>query len=206
MSFTTYSGFVNEILSWSDVSLTTAQVTSLIGIAERDVNEVLRVRTMETALATTANTAGAAAMPADYLELKQAYIDSSPVIRPLKRTTADAIYNKYPDRTATSLSESLVASEGNNFIFGPAAQVGDVMRGIYYARPISMADGTTTQPTFSVYPQVYLFAALSRLEPFIGRDPRIQTWESYYTRALGEANGQNAREMASGGALQAQVT
>ena len=206
MPFTSYSGFVNEILSWSDVSLTTAQVTSIIGVAERDVNEVLRVRTMETALATTANTAGAAALPADYVELKQAYINSSPVIRPLKRATADEIYHKYPDRTADSLAEVLVAREGSNFIFGPCAQVGDVMTGIYYARPISMADNTTITSTFSSYPQVYLFAALSRLEPFIGRDPRIQTWESYYNRALSEANGQDARELASGGALGAVVT
>lgn len=206
MPFTTYSAYVNEILSWSDVSLTTAQVTSLIGVSERQVNEVLRVRTMETALSQTANTAGQAALPADYVELKQAYIEDSPTIRPLKRATADEVYHKYPDRTAAALSECLIAREGSNFIFGPAAQAGDVVKGIYYARPISMADGTTTQPTFSSYPQVYLYAALSNLEPFIGRDPRIQVWQSYYNSALQMANGEDAKEFASGGALQAVVT
>lgn len=205
MSFTTYSGYVNEILSWPDVSLTTAQVTSLIGVSERQVNSVLRVRTMETALAVTANTAGAAALPADYVELRNAYIDGTPT-RPLRRATADEIYTKYPDRTPQALAESLIAREGSNFIFGPAADAGDVVKGIYYARPISMADGTTTQPTFSSYPQVYLYAALSNLEPFIGRDPRIQTWQAYYNNALQMANGEDAKEMASGGALQAQVT
>jgi len=205
MSFTTYSGYVNEILSWSDTDLTTAQVTSLIGVSERQVNEVLRVRSMETALNQTLVTAGTAAIPADYVELKSAYINDTPS-RPLRRSTADVIYAKYPDRTPVAEAESLIAREGSNFIFGPPGQAGDVLNGIYYARPISMADGTTTQPTFSIYPQVYLYAALSNLEPFIGRDPRIQTWESYYNRALQQANGEDAREAASGGALQATVT
>lgn len=206
MPFTTYGGYVNELLAWPDVSLTTAQVTSLIGVSERQVNSVLRVRTMETALASTANTAGAAALPADYVELKSAYIDDSPAIRPLKRATADEIYHKYPDRTARSLSECLIARDGSNFIFGPAAAAGDVVKGIYYARPISMADNTTTTPTFSVYPQVYLYAALANLEPYIGRDPRIQVWASYFTNALNAANGEDARELGSGGALAAVVT
>lgn len=205
MAFTTYSGYVNEILSWADVTLTTAQVTSLIGVSERQVNEVLRVRPMETALNVTLVTAGTAAIPADYVELKNAYVDGTPT-RPLKRATADEVYHKYPDRTALALQECLIAREGSSFIFGPAGQAGDVVKGIYYARPPSMADTTTVQPTFSVYPQVYLYAALSNLEPFIGRDPRIQTWESYYNRALQMANGEDAREQASGGALQAIVT
>ena len=206
MPFTTYSGYVNELLAWPDVSLTTAQVTSLIGVSERQVNNVLRVRPMETALASTVVTAGTAALPADYVELKSAYIDSSPVIRPLKRATADEIYHKYPDRTADSLAECLIAREGSSFIFGPAAAAGDVVKGIYYARPISMADNTTTTPTFSVYPQVYLYAALANLEPYIGRDPRIQTWQAFFKQALDFANGEDARELGSGGALQAVVT
>ncbi len=205
MPFTTYSGYVNELLAWPDVSLTTAQVTSLIGISERQVNSKLRVRPMETALASTVATAGTAALPADYVELKNAYIDGTPT-RPLKRATADEIYTKYPDRTPLSLNEVLIAREGNSFIFGPAGQVGDVVKGIYYARPISMADNTTTTPTFSVYPQVYLYAALANLEPYIGRDPRIQVWATYFNQALETANGEDAREMASGGALQARVT
>lgn len=205
MPFTSYSGFVNEILSWADVSLTTAQVTSLIGVSERQVNEVLRVRQMEAALASTANTAGAAALPADYVELKSAYINASP-IRPLKRATSDEIYHAYPDRTPQAEAECLIAREGSSFIFGPSAQVGDIVQGIYYARPISMADNTTITTTFSSYPQVYLYAALSNLEPFIGRDPRIQTWASFFQNALNMANGEDARELASGTALQARVT
>lgn len=207
MPFTSYSGYVNEILSWAQPSstMTTAQVTSLIGVSERQVNQKLRVRPMETALAATVVTAGTAAVPADYMELKYAYIAGTPT-RPLKRSTPDAIYAKYPDRTPLALQESLVAREGSSFIFGPAGQSGDVMTGIYYANPISMADNTTVTQTFSLYPQVYLYAALSNLEPFIGRDPRIQVWANYYLKALEDANGQDARESASGGSLQAQVT
>lgn len=206
MSFTTYSGYVNELLAWPDVSLTTAQVTSLIGVSERQVNNVLRVRPMETALNATVVTAGTAALPADYVELKHAYINASPKIRPLKRATADEIYHAYPDRTADAEAECLIAREGSDFIFGPAAGTGDVVKGIYYARPISMADNTTTTPTFSLYPQVYLYAALANLEPYIGRDPRIQTWQSFFKQALDLANGEDARELGSGGAMQAVVT
>lgn len=207
MSFSTYSGYVNELLGFLQVSnadITTAQATSLIAVSENDVNLLLRVREMETAYSATISN-GNAAIPSGYLELKFAYIEGTPT-RPLTKTTPDVVYHKFPDRTNTTpTAETLVAENGNNFIFGPMGSNGDVMKGTYYAKPPSMADTQTTQPTFSAYPQVYLWGALSKAEPYIGRDPRIQTWESFFAKSLEIANGQQGRAYASGGALVAQL-
>ena len=208
MPFTTYSGYVNEVLGFLQVTnadITTAQATSLIGVTERDVNQVLRVREMETAFSLNIASGGTAALPADYLELKNAYIDGTP-IRRLQRASVDVIYEKFPDRTnAGTREERLIAREGNNFIFGPMGATDDVVKGIYYARPISMADGTTIQPAFSSYPQVYLWSALSKSEPYIWRDPRIATWERFFQQSLEIANGLKDREQLSGGALVEQL-
>lgn len=205
MAFTSYGGFVNEILSWTDnPNITTAQATSLIAVSENVVNQLLRVREMESNLSINVASGGTAAIPADYIELKDAYIGGTPRL-PLRRTTVDIIYDKYPDRSLIS-DPKYIAREGGNFIFGPNSTAGNVVSGIYYAKPISMASGQTVQSTFSSYPQVYLFAALSHAEPFIGRDPRIQTWEAFFKRALDQANGTVEKEAVSGGALQAVLT
>lgn len=210
MSFTTYSGFVNEVkafMDWSDA--TTSQIDSLIRMAEPMINSMLRVREMEATLVATVNSSGEAAVPSDYLEMKNAYIDGSR-IKVLERSTVDYIFHAFPERTEHDSNQvrPKFARNGASFIFGPAQGDGDVLKGVYYKKPATtfMADSQTVHAAFLAYAQVYLFGVCANAEPYIGRDERIPTWKSAYDNALGIANGDTRREAASGGALTAGVS
>jgi len=198
MSFTDLAAFRLTITTHLDVGsqIADSKLDDMIKIAENKVTKNLRVREMETALAATINSSGNAAVPTDYLEAKNAYINSTPV-RKLERKTVEWIYDNFPTRTAGV--ERYFAREGSNFIFGEAGSEGRVMKGIYYAKPTAMA--STINAVFSSYPEVYLFAALSECEPFIGRDARTQLWEAKYQQVVDNANSQDRDEGFSGSTL-----
>ncbi len=201
MAFTDdYSAFRAAISTWIDVSdMTITQVNDLIKVGEIKVNKKLRTRVMETALNVTINSSGQAAVPADFLEMKNIYISKSPVL-PLERTSVKDIYTRYPNRSQTGQS-GYYAREGSNFIFGNAGATNDVVKGIYYAKPTSMPGSSTINSVFTEHPDVYLFATLSEAEPFIGRDARIPIWEAKFQKALMDSNDQDEAEDQSGSNL-----
>lgn len=210
MAFTSYSGFRDEVKGWLDwTDATTAQLDSLIRMAEPMINSVLRVREMEKTLAATVNSSGEAAVPSDYMDMKNAYIDGT-LITVLERTSVDYVFHAFPNRTAqnSNYKRAKFARNGPSFIFGPTQGDGSVMRGFYYSKPAAtfMADSQTIHATFTAYAQVYLFGTLSEAEPYIGRDNRIATWKTKYTEVLSLANGETNREAQSGGAMGAGVS
>ena len=200
MAFTDLAALRLSLTAELDVGsqIADSKLDDKIKLAENKVHKKLRVREMETALAATVNSVGAAAVPADYLDLKYSYMDTSPVRR-LERKSPEWIYDKYPTRSAGV--EKFVAREGSNFIFGEGGTENRVMKGIYYAKPVAMA--STINAVFSAYPECYFFAALSECESFIGRDSRIQLWEAKFEQALALANSQAKDEEFSGGPLSA---
>lgn len=198
MSFTDLAAFRLSISSHLDIGSTIpdTKLDDLIKVAENKVNKVLRVREMESPLAQTINSSGQAALPTDYLVDKFAYMNTNPV-RKLYRKTPEWIYENYPNRSAGT--EQYFAREGSNFIFGESGTQDRVMKGIYYAKPTAMA--STINAVFTAYPEVYLFAALSECEPYIGRDQRIQLWEEKFKQVLDNANDMAKEEDFSGSDL-----
>lgn len=203
MAFTDLAAFRLSITTWLDVgsNISNSQLDDLITVSENKVAKSLRVRQMETALAATLGSTGTAAVPTDYIEAKFAYMNqgANNVVR-LERKPASWIYEKYPDRT-TSGTEQFFARDGSNFIFGERGTQGRIMTGSYYAKPTAMS--STINSVFSAYPEVYLFAALSESEPFIGRDQRVPMWESKYQQMLRLANQSDKDEYFSGSPLSA---
>jgi len=179
-------------------AMSNTQLDDVIRFAENKVVKKLRVRDMESALASTIAADGTSAVPTGYLDLKYAYVNTSP-IRKLERKAPEWIYEKYPARALGQ--ESFIAREGSNFIFGDAGTPGRIVKGIYYASPTAMT--ATINSLFTAYPEVYFFAALSECESFIGRDDRINLWESKYQQVLTFANQQDKDEGFGGGPISA---
>ena len=153
---------------------------------------------METALASTI-TSGVVAVPDQFIEMKFAYINSSPAVR-LLRKSAEWIYEHYSDRSVTN-NEAYFAREGSNFIFGPAGGDGNVMTGIYYARATYMAVSSTINSIFSAHPDVFLFAAISEGAAFTGEDQRTPMWEAKFQQLVAAANREAKDEDQSGSRL-----
>lgn len=193
MSFSSYANFRTAVSTWLDVSdLTTAVVDDLITVGEDRVKAEVRHRSMETSLNSTV-ASGVISVPSDYFALKYAYVDTAPT-KILDRVTAEEVYRSYPTRSSSG-KPVVIAREGANFIFGPYPDSAYTIKGIYYARLTALSSSLNT--LFTLYPSLYLFAALSESEPILGRDPRIAVWESRYQNIRDKINLEDSQENVS---------
>lgn len=197
-SYATLQTAVADYLARSDL---TAFVPNFIQAAEMTLFRDLRIRAMETALS-VAISSGVAAVPADFVELKFAYIDTSPV-KSLDRVPPDMIYAKWPVRSGTVEIPSAIAVQGTNFIFGPYPGAYTV-KGIYYARLAPLSASNTTNWFTANATDLLVYGALLEAEPFLKNDPRIPVWRDFHTRAKRSVEMEERRARNSGGSIAAQ--
>lgn len=136
---------------------------------------------MESALSVTI-TSNLAAVPADYLGLKVAYVGSTS--GPLERVSLSQLYARFPRGGASGGTARFIARDGANFRFGPEV-VSGTLAGTYYAKPATLrvdADGINWLITNA--PDLCLYGSLLEAEPFLKNDVRIDVWQRFYNEAL----------------------
>lgn len=135
---------------------------------------------METALSVTI-TNNVAAVPADYLGLKIAYI-SGQSSAPLKRISLDQLYQRYP-RAISGGQAAYIARNGANFEFGPVSS--GTLVGTYYAKPtVLRTDSDGVNWLITNAPDLCLYGSLLEAQPFLMNDKRVPVWQSFYDAAL----------------------
>lgn len=139
---------------------------------------------METALnASIAN--NVAAVPADYLGLKVAYI-SGQTSPPLKRISLDQMLQRFPRAVTGGGNPAYVSRDAGNFIFGPVSTSG-TLAGTYWAKPVLLRSFTADAAAHFLIvnaPDLLLYGALLEAETFIKNDKRLATWSQLYSVAL----------------------
>lgn len=137
---------------------------------------------METALNVSISN-NVAAVPADYLGLRIAYISgqSSP---PLKRISLDQMLQRFPRSVTGGGNPAYISRQGSNFIFGPVSASGSLV-GTYYAKPTNLrTDSDGANFLTSDCPDLCLYGSLLEAETFIKNDKRLPVWTSLYSVAL----------------------
>lgn len=200
MAISTYAELQTAVGNWLHRADLSGIIPDLIMLGEKRIFREIRARSMETALNSTI-ASGVIALPADYLELKFAYVDGAPVAL-LQRATATAVLQKYPLRSSTS-KPKLIAREGANFIFGPYPDSTYTIKGIYYAQPVVVS--TSANTIFTDNPELYLFAALLEAEPYLKNDNRVMLWQAKYDQIKDQINSYERQEAGSGSGLQVAV-
>jgi hypothetical protein len=184
----------------------TSFIPGFIQNCEATLYKTLRVRAMENALDVII-ASGVAALPTSpaFIELKFAYVNSSPVM-PLKRVLPEQIYELWPNRTVTTTKPVYISTEGENFTFSPTPVDGVEVKGIYYGR-LDPLSGLNKENWFTENaPDLLLYGSLLEAEPFLATDARIQTWASLYARAYAAVDGEEKRQKFSGGKLSVRRT
>lgn len=193
--YATLDTAVDDYLARSDLS---SYVPNFIQNCEAKLYKTLRLRTMETALSGTISS-GVLSVPSDYIELKYAYVNVSP-IRWLQKVTPEQVYYEYPTRSGSEYPQ-VIAREGSNFIFGPYPGDYDIA-GLYYARLTSLDASTNTTNWFTDNaPDLLLYGSLLEAEPFLKNDERLPLWKSMYDWSLKAVMDEERRENHSGGSL-----
>jgi hypothetical protein len=195
MSITTYAELKTSVKNWlkrgTDLD---SYIDDIITLGEKRIYRELRVRPMETALSVTLSS-GQAAIPSDFVELKYAYIDGSPV-QYLQMREAAWIIENYPTRSATSKPKFL-AQDGDYFIFGPFADSTYTLKGTYFKRLDPLSSATNT--LFTKNPDLYLMASLAESAVFLGyEDARVARWEAKYLDIQGRIQAENDKGRLSG--------
>lgn len=199
MAITTYAELKTAVTSWMDITASdiSTKIDDLVTIAEKRIHREAFSRDTEVALSGTVSS-GVVAVPSDYIKLKFAYIDGTPVQK-LERRTAEWIYAEYGTRSANGRPK-YIGRQASNFIFGPYPDSAYSVIGVYYGKP-----GTLSSAVYNLFtnnPDLFLFACLAESELLVGRDARIATWEAKYNKILNDVNLLAKTEESSGGDLQ----
>lgn len=138
---------------------------------------------MESPLSVTISSS-VAAVPANYLGLKNAYVNGAPSTR-LDRKSLTQLHGRYP-RGGDSARPIWLARDGSNFIFGPEPDSDYTIKGTYWARPTNLrsASSDAVAEWLILYaPDLAFYGALLQAEPFIKNDARIPVWQAMYAAA-----------------------
>ncbi len=127
---------------------------------------------------------GVIPVPADYLNLKMAFVSGSPSAR-LEMVSLEQCYGRYP-RSHTGFP-CWMARDRTNFVFGPQPDSGYTIKGVYWAKPTLMrtfASDAAAHWLIVNAPDLALYGALLEAEPFLKNDNRIMVWDRFYQAAL----------------------
>jgi hypothetical protein len=203
MAINTYALLKSSIAAWAQVNVAdlSAVIDDIIILGESRINREVRCKDNEAPLAVAIDANGFLPLPAEYRDMKFAYVDgASP--QKLERRSAEWIYMTYPLRSSPGVPK-FFAREASNMIFGPSPNTTGPVRGVYYKAmpPVSVV----AHDLFINNPDLYLFGCLSKTEVLIGRTDKLQVFESEYQRILQAVNLLAKTEDSSGGTLQVRL-
>jgi hypothetical protein len=198
MALATYADLLTQTANWLKRADLTSNIPDFVVLAESKINKGLRVRQMETTMATVM-ASGVIAVPTNYVALKDAYISSTTPYGDLARKTAEFVYEKYPNRVADK-QPIYIAREGNNFIFGPYPDANYTVTFVYYNRLGALVNGPNT--VYTSYPGLWLFGALAEAAPFLRNDSRVALWQAKFKELMDAVQDESDDEYLSGDVLQ----
>jgi hypothetical protein len=197
MALVTYADLKTALSTWTRRADIATYADDLITVAEGRIFKEVRCREMEAALS-VAIASGVAAVPADYTDLKFAYIDGTP-IRNLQRKDPSFILLKYPYRSSQGKPD-FIARDVNDFIFGPYPDSGYTVKGTYYKKLTAVS--ATVNDLFTNQPDLYLSACLAEAFRFLRNDAMMKYWDGRYAEIKSAVSAQDKAERISGGPLQ----
>jgi hypothetical protein len=177
MSLTTYDGLIASIRSWlMDRDDLAGVIPDFIALAEADINNRLRLRSMLTEVAFP--DAGGD-LPADCVKVRSVARDGYGHLA----FASDASVEQYSVglRGGQSLYWTI---EGNRLVIGPEQTGGGTVTLRYYQRIPALSASNQTNDVLTRAPGAYLYGALMQAAPFLLEDQRLQTWGTLYSQAI----------------------
>lgn len=174
MAITNFSELQTAIANWTKRTDQTALLPDFITLAENKLNRLLRTRQMETS-ATITPVSAVAALPADYLELRRIYLNTTPAME-LEYLPPEQFYLKFPNANYWfSTPSRYFTIEGSNIILSETATQNDI-KVLYYAKIPALTVSNTTNWLLTAYPDIYLAASLSEAADNMKNEAEAGKW------------------------------
>jgi len=190
-TFSTLKTAVGDWLDRTDMDAVGGPIDTMISMCEAELYRDFRLSFMETALSVVIGS-GVAALPADFLELKIAYISGSP-IQPLQPKNGQWIYENYIHRSSSGRPQ-FIGTQGTDFIFGPYPDSAYTLTGTYYALPTDLSTSNETNWLTTNAPDLLLNGTLLQSVGYLGADERAPYWRESYQRAFDRIVASDDRE------------
>lgn len=204
MDITNYAGLRDTIAKYLARTDLTDMIPGFIRLAEVRLRRELRIRQMLKS-ATTTTTGGdpTVALPTDFLELRNLFVQTNP-IRDLQYVTP-SVFSRNGRVTESGLPVfyTIIASE---FKFAPAPDSNYTLEILYYASPSFLTDTNPSNVFMAICPDLLLYGALVEAEPYLMNDARIQLWAGMYDRGVAALNAADDASEHSGVPLRMTLT
>lgn len=184
MALTTYTTLKASIANWLNRSDLTSEISDdFIKLTEADLNSKLRVRAMIDQVNITVN-AETAALPADFLQIRNFYILSGQTKTPLVYTTPSSMDTTSGTSTTGKPTTFTILGDTLRFSPKPDATYTAVMN--YFKKFPALSSTVTTNFILENHPAIYLYGSLFHAANFLGgiNPQQVQTWQQMYATAL----------------------
>ena len=184
MALNTYTSLKASIANWLNRSDLTAEIQDdFIKLTEADLNSKLRVRSMIAQTDITIN-AETAALPTDFLQIRNFYILSGQTKTPLVYTTPASMDTTSGTSTTGLPTTFTILGDTLRFSPKPDATYTAVMN--YFKKFPALSSTNATNYILENHPAIYLYGSLFHAANFLGgiNPQQIQTWQQMFATAL----------------------
>ena len=184
MALTTYTELKASLANWLNRSdLTTEIGDDFIKLAEADFNSKLRVRSMIDQVSITVN-AETAALPTDFLQIRDFYILAGQTKTPLVYATPASMDATSGTSTSGRPSSFTILGDTVRFSPKPDATYTAVMN--YFKKFPALTSSVSTNYILGSHPAIYLYGSLFHAANFLGgiNPQQVQTWQQMYATAM----------------------
>lgn len=204
MALTNYNDLKTTVANYLGRTDLTSQIPDFISLAELRLSRDLRTRKLLKSVTTTMTGGDSTvALPSDFLELRDLYIDATPRIT-VSYLSPSAFSRDA--RTTDSGRPVFYTVLGQEFDFAPIPDTNYTLELLYYFKPVAMSNSVASNEFLANYPDALLYASLGEAEPYLMNDARINTWAAMYDRAVARINGSDENSEYAGAPISMSVT
>jgi hypothetical protein len=204
MAYTNYTDLQASVAGYLGRSDLTAQIPDFIRFAEIRLARDLRTRSMlKSATALTAAADARVGLPADFLEIRNLFIQGNPRMPVTYLSPSAFTRDARADESGLPVFYTVLASE---FQFAPIPDTTYTLEILYYAKPTVLSSVTPSNVFLANYPDALVYGALIEAEPYLINDARSQTWATLYDRAVKNISDADQGGEYSGIPLQMKIT
>jgi hypothetical protein len=190
MSLDTYSNLKVSVANWLHRTDLTSLMDDFIALGEEMIWKDLRVSEMEDNDAITLSSSSRYAnLPTGTLEVKRAYLNTTPIhhLKPVSTTQIDQSYNPTTGRP------QLYAVLGNQLEFERTPDDAYDLYVHYFKKLAGLSGTNSTNDILTYYPSIYLYAVCLAGAIYAEDDDLTAKYTNLYTNSVSMANAQTMK-------------
>jgi len=181
MNFTDYASLQSAIADELNRSDLTTAIPGFISLMESQTERQLRTREMLASVSFTID-AEFENLPAQFLEVRSFYLNTTPITPLLFRTIESMEQFKRANPGVGKPTDYTVL--GNQFMFVKTPDSAYTATLVYYQNIPRLTNVNTTNWLLEKHPDIYFYGSLLNSAPYLKDDARIPVWIQLYQNAV----------------------